>query len=101
MPKARRAGAVAKASPPMEPEFRPAAPEPEPAPQPAAEIEPGVPVGSLEVGQLVEYDGAVYRIDIKEDAVGLSYMEWDPSGNFRIARWTRNVPAETLVNQVT
>ncbi|MDD3494177.1 MAG: hypothetical protein PHZ19_11855 [Candidatus Thermoplasmatota archaeon] len=97
----KRTDGAARPAPPPEPEFRAPAPEPEPEPLPVIEEEPGVPVGSLDTGQLVDFEGAIYRIDNKEDAVSLSLMEWDPTGSFRIARSTRKVSVETPVKAVT
>ena len=94
---------VVKAEAPLrpDPEFRAIAQEPEPEPVPVKEAETRVPVGSLTIGQLIEVDGAVFRIDSKEDNATLSIMEWDPSGTIRIPRWQRPIPMDTLVKQVT
>ena len=87
---------------PPKPEFRAIAREPEPEPlPPVKEAETRVPVGSLDIGQLIEVDGAIFRIDSKEDNATLSIMEWDPSGTIRIPRWQRPIPMDTLVKQVT
>ena len=86
---------------PPEPEFRAIAREPEPEPLRVKEAEARVPVGSLDIGQLIEVDGAIFRIDSKEDVATISIMEWDPSGTIRIPRWQRPIPMDTLVKQVT
>jgi len=94
---------VVKAEAPLsrETEFRAIAREPEPKPSPVKETETRVPVGSLDIGQLIEVDGAVFRIDSKEDNATISIMEWDPSGTIRIPRWQRPIPMDALVKQVT
>jgi len=92
--------AKAKASLSPEPEFREMAREPEPELLPVKETETRVPVGSLDIGQLIEVDGAVFRIDSKEDKATISIMEWDSTGTIRIPRWQRPIPMDALVKQV-
>jgi len=87
----------AKAPLSSEAKFKAMAEEPEPLP--VKEVEIRVPVGSLNIGQLIEVDGSIFRIDSKEDNATISIMEWDPSGTIRMPRWQRPIPMDALVKQ--
>lgn len=90
-PKKQKAKIVAPGPPPAEVTEAPV--EKAPLPEPA-----GVLVESLKQ-ELFEYEGGIYQIYSREpEYILANFMEWSPTGEYRIPRYQRPIPYGTLVH---
>ena len=87
----------------IEPEAEPEAAPEEVLEEPVPEIAGmgSIPLATLSPGQEFEFNGDNYRLVSFDDSAAqakVMFLEWAPSGDGKVDRYTVMMPADTLVN---